>query len=80
MDTRMKTTVTRRGQTVVPAPIRKRYEIQEGDHLVWIDDGEEIKVIPIPTDPVKALLGSGRGEKLMEALLRSRQEDRLRER
>lgn len=72
----MQTKITKRGQTVVPAPIRKRYGIQEGDLLVWLDDGETIKVIPIPSDPVEALRGSGEGENLLAALLLSRAEER----
>ncbi|MEA3439976.1 MAG: AbrB/MazE/SpoVT family DNA-binding domain-containing protein [Chloroflexota bacterium] len=75
----MQTKITKRGQTVVPAPIRKRYGIQEGDLLVWLDDGETIKVIPIPSDPVEALRGSGEGENLLAALLLSRAEERERE-
>jgi AbrB family looped-hinge helix DNA binding protein len=85
----IQTKITKRGQTVVPAPIRKRYGIQEGDRLVWLDDGETIKVwlddgetikvIPIPSDPVEALRGSGEGENLLAALLRSRAEERERE-
>lgn len=75
----MQTKITKRGQTVVPAPIRKRYGIQVGDRLVWLDDGETIKVIPIPSDPVEALRGSGEGENLLAALLRSRAEERERE-
>jgi AbrB family looped-hinge helix DNA binding protein len=75
----MQTTITKRGQTVVPATIRKRYQIQEGDHLVWLDDGQQIIVVPVPADPIKALRGRGRGEKLVERLLASRQEERQRE-
>jgi AbrB family looped-hinge helix DNA binding protein len=75
----MQTTLTRRGQTVVPAPIRKRYDIREGDQLVWLDDGQTIKVIPVPSDPIRALRGAGRGERLVEKLLISRQEDKQRE-
>jgi AbrB family looped-hinge helix DNA binding protein len=75
----MQTAVTKRGQTVIPAPIRKRYHIQEGDSLVWIDDGETIRVIPVAQDPIRALRGSGRGEPLLDQLLTSRQEDRARE-
>ena len=75
----MLTAVTKRGQTVIPAPIRKRYDIEVGDHLVWLDDGETIKVIPVPADPVKALRGRGRGEKLVERLLVERRTERDRE-
>jgi AbrB family looped-hinge helix DNA binding protein len=76
----MQTAVTKRGQTVVPAAIRRRHRIQEGDSLVWIDEGEVIRVIPIPHDPIGALRGRGRGERLVERLLAARQEDRARER
>ena len=72
----MNTAVTRRGQTVVPAPIRTRYQIEAGDRLVWIDDGESIRVIPVPKDPVAALRGRGRGEGLVEKLLADRFEER----
>lgn len=72
----MQTAVTKRGQTVIPAPIRKRYQINEGDSLVWIDDGDSIRIIPVSHDPIKALRGSGRGERLVERLLTARQEDR----
>lgn len=72
----MQTAVTQRGQTVIPAPIRKRYNIMTGDQLVWLDDGETIKVIPIPGNPLHALHGAGRGEKLVERLLATRGEDR----
>ncbi len=79
MDTKQSTLVSKRGQTVLPAIIRKRYSIQEGDRLVWIDDGQVIKVIPVPEDPIRALRGRGRGEKLMEALMQYRKEERSRD-
>jgi len=75
----MQTTITKRGQTVVPAQIRKRYNIHEGDQLVWLDDGKVIKVIPVPGDPIRALRGSGRGHHLTEKLLESRGKDKERE-
>ena len=74
----METAVTKRGQTSIPAAIRKRHQICEGDRLVWLDDGAAIRVIPIPADPVAALRGVGRGEGLLGRLLASRVRDRQR--
>ena len=74
----MRTTVTKRARTVIPAAIRKRYGIKEGDLLEWIDDGQVIRVIPIPADPIRALRGCAQGEELVERLLKARREDRER--
>jgi AbrB family looped-hinge helix DNA binding protein len=73
-----KTIVSRRGQTVVPASIRHRHHIEEGDTLIWMDDGQVIKVIPLPEDAVAGLRGSGKGERLLERLLTERKRDRQR--
>ena len=75
----METAVTKRGQTVIPAAIRKRYRIGSGAHLVWLDDGETIKVVPVTSDPLSNLRGRGRGKKLTATLLNERRRDRDRE-
>jgi AbrB family looped-hinge helix DNA binding protein len=74
------TTITKRAQTVVPAHIRQQHNIQPGDTLAWIDDGETIKVIPLPRDPIRALRGCAKGKGLVQYLLASRREERERER
>lgn len=74
----METSVTKKGQTNIPAAIRKRHHIHEGDRLVWLDDGEVIRIVPVPKDSLKALRGAGQGEGLLERLLESRREDRKR--
>lgn len=76
----LRTTLTKRAQTVVPAPIRQRHNVKPGDTLAWIDDGETIKVVPLPRDPIRALRGCAKGEGLVQRLLESRREDRERER
>ena len=76
----MRTTVTRRGQTVVPAPLRRRHAIGAGTALEWIDTGEGIRVIPLPADIVGALRGAARAERLAAKLRRARQRERNRER
>jgi AbrB family looped-hinge helix DNA binding protein len=63
----METSVTKRAQTVVPAAIRRRYHIGGGSRLVWLDDGETIRVVPVPAEPLQALWGRGRGRGLTEA-------------
>lgn len=72
-------TIIRHGKAVVPAEILARHNIKDGDQLVWVDDGQTIKVIPVPADPIKALRGSGKGENLTTKLLEERRKDRERE-
>ncbi len=71
----METSVTKGGHTVIPAVIRYRYHIKDGDHIAWIDDGFSIKVIPLPGDPVAAMKGRGKGEYLFEQLQADRREE-----
>ncbi|GAB6286764.1 MAG: hypothetical protein STSR0009_29670 [Methanoregula sp.] len=75
----MQTAVTKRGQTVIPANLRKKYQIGAGVHLVWLDDGDTIRVVPVTDDPIVSLRGRGRGEKTTELLLVERKKDRDRE-
>jgi len=70
----MKTTVTERGQTVVPAKIHRDHGIVPQSRLEWIDDGHSIRVVPIPADPVRAAIGMtrGLGRRLLEERKRAR--------
>ena len=70
------TSVTRKGQTVVPAAIRKRFNIKPNSKLVWSTDGKVIEVTPIPTDPIRALRGSTEKRGFLRELLKSRREDK----
>lgn len=60
----MQTKVSSRGQTAIPAQIRKKYGIKENSKLQWIDEGEIITVVPISEDPIKAFRGSSKNEVL----------------
>lgn len=75
----MDSLVSKRWQTVIPAAIRRRHNIREGDRLEWIDDGTTIRVVPIPPNPIQALYGRAKGEQLSERLLAARAADRRRE-
>lgn len=71
----MESTLTERGQTAVPARIRKKYGLKAGQKLEWVADGNLIYVLPVAKDPIKAFRGSSRGSELTADLLRSRRED-----
>jgi bifunctional DNA-binding transcriptional regulator/antitoxin component of YhaV-PrlF toxin-antitoxin module len=70
----MRSTVTTRGQTVVPAKIRRDHAIKPQMRLEWIDDGASIRVVPIPARPVRASKGLTRG--FGDRLLRERARER----
>ncbi|MCI0442836.1 AbrB/MazE/SpoVT family DNA-binding domain-containing protein [bacterium] len=71
----VKTTVTKKGQTVVPAEIRKKFQIKANSKLIWSFEGSVITVVPAPEDPIRALRGFSAGTGLRKALLKSRKED-----
>lgn len=74
----MVTTMTRRGQTVVPAEIRRRFHIQSNAKLEWMTDGNSIRVIPIPSDPIRGARGIAKGTGLMKAFTEVRKQERER--
>ena len=57
----MRSTITARGQTVVPAPVRKRFALGPADRLEWIVEGDRIVVVPVRADPIAAFRGRGHG-------------------
>ncbi len=72
----MKTTVTARGQTVIPAKVRRAHRITPQTRIEWIDDGRSIRVVPLPEDPIAAARGTAKG--LRGALLKERKRERRR--
>jgi bifunctional DNA-binding transcriptional regulator/antitoxin component of YhaV-PrlF toxin-antitoxin module len=70
----MVTTLSDRGQTAVPARIRKRFKLKAHQRLEWADDGKVIYILPVAKDPITAFRGSA-SKGLTKALLASRQED-----
>jgi bifunctional DNA-binding transcriptional regulator/antitoxin component of YhaV-PrlF toxin-antitoxin module len=57
----MRSTLTQRGQTVVPVAIRKHFKLSPADGLEWIIEGENLRVSPVRTDPIAAFRGRGKG-------------------
>ena len=74
----MVTTISRKGQTVVPADIRLQFHIASNTKLAWISDGETIRVIPLPADPIGNARGIAKGSCLSQALREDRRQERSR--
>ncbi|MEK6700395.1 MAG: AbrB/MazE/SpoVT family DNA-binding domain-containing protein [Nitrospirota bacterium] len=75
----MKTTVSTRGQVSIPSELRKKYHIEAETELEWIEEGNAIKVIPLPKDPIEAFRGAGKGRYTSDKLARDRKKERLEE-
>ncbi|MBI5526439.1 MAG: AbrB/MazE/SpoVT family DNA-binding domain-containing protein [Deltaproteobacteria bacterium] len=73
----MITTLSERGQTAIPARIRKRFKLKARQKLEWADDGKVIYIVPVDKDPIAAFRGSSPGG-LTKSLLARRREDAAR--
>lgn len=53
-------TITVRGQTVVPASIRRTFGLDPSHKLQWVVDKYGIRIVPVKPDPIAAFRGSGK--------------------
>lgn len=74
----MQSTITARGQTVVPAAIRHKLHLGPADRLEWILDEGAIRVVPVRSNPIEAFRGQGKGGTTAR-LLAGRKQDAARE-
>lgn len=74
----MQSTITARGQTVIPATIRHQFHLSPADRLEWILDNGSIRVVPVRASPVDAFRGQGKGGSTAR-LLAARKADMARE-
>jgi bifunctional DNA-binding transcriptional regulator/antitoxin component of YhaV-PrlF toxin-antitoxin module len=75
----MRTTVTVRGQTAVPSKIRKMFRMDAKSKIEWIVEGNTIKIVPIPKDPVKTFEGALKGKLDFKDFIKDRQKERKEE-
>ena len=64
------TTITRKGQVVIPAGIRKKYDIQPGQKFLVRDSEGEIFLTPIKILPLEKAQGWLKTEKSVSDLLK----------
>ena len=75
----MQTTISSRGQTAVPAEVRRRFHLKANSKLEWMIEGHVITVLPVPPDTIHAFRGSLAEKYSGKTLLRDRHRDRQRE-
>jgi len=73
----MRTRITTRGQVSVPAAVRRQLGIKANSTVEWVIEGNTVRVVPIPEDPIAAFRGSGK-KGTLKALLADRRRERLR--
>jgi AbrB family looped-hinge helix DNA binding protein len=74
----MQSTITSRGQTVIPASIRHQFHLGPADRLEWLLDDGKIHVVPVRANPIAAFRGQGKGGAALR-LLAERKKDKERE-
>jgi AbrB family looped-hinge helix DNA binding protein len=68
---------TTKGQVVIPAQLRKKFNIMKGTRLAISEgEGNVILLRPIPEDPIEASKGMLKGKtSLIKALIKDRREE-----
>ncbi len=70
----MRSTITERGQTVIPAAIRRQFHLSPADRLEWVSDNGFIRVVPVRVNPIEAFRGQGAGGATGRLLANRRQD------
>jgi AbrB family looped-hinge helix DNA binding protein len=70
-------TVTTKGQLVIPSRLRRKYAIREGTQVAFVEEENRLALQPLTPEFIRSLRGSLKGEpSALKVLL----EDRKRER
>jgi len=76
----MTLTISNKGWVVIPADLRKKYNLTPGTEVVIVDYGGVLAIVPAMKDPVKQGYGMLKGgPSLTQALLKERAAERKRE-
>jgi len=76
----MVVTVSNKGWVVIPAEMRKKYNLIPGTEVVIVDYGGVLAIVPVPKDPIKAGRGFLKGKPSMyEDLKKDRELEKKRD-
>ena len=69
--------VTTKGQLVIPARLRRRFGIEKGTRVTFVEDAGRIIVQPVTREFIRSLRGSLKGEpSALATLLEERRRER----
>jgi AbrB family looped-hinge helix DNA binding protein len=70
-------TVTSKGQLVIPSKLRRKFGIRKGTQVAFIEEGERLLLQPLTPEYVRSLRGSLKGDPTsMKFLAEDRKRDR----
>lgn len=73
--------ISQKGWVVIPADLRRKYDLKPGDEVHVVDYGGVLSLIPTSEDPLEVAAGMLKGEtSLTKTLLEERKKARARER
>lgn len=76
----MALTISEKGWVVIPAELRKKYQLTPGTEVVIVDYGGVLSIIPVMKDPIKQGRGLLKGvPSLTTELRKERAKERARE-
>lgn len=76
----MTLTISNKGWVVIPAELRKKYNLTPGTQVVIVDYGGVLAIVPAMKDPIKQGYGMLKGgPSLTQSLLKERAAERKRE-
>lgn len=53
----MNTSLVKNGKVTIPSSIRKKYKIKSGTKVYFVDENNEIKIVPVTRELIKANFG-----------------------
>ncbi len=70
-------TVTTKGQLVIPSKLRRKYAIKEGTQVAFLEQENRLVLQPLTPEFIRSLRGSLRGEpSALKTLLNDRKRER----
>ena len=70
-------TVTTKGQLVIPSKLRHKYSIKEGTQVAFVEEENRLILQPLTPQFIRSLRGSlGKDSKALEILLAERRRER----